>query len=432
MKVAFDLRPLQIGHQYRGIGICLQNILKHLQTKPEIIKHWDLVFYIYNNRPMPSILNGYSVPHRIIGTREILPPSGRFMPIRYLKGAYAFWRKANSIDHLPEISTMDTFVQFDFLLGVPSHPNVRSILLKYDIIPLVFEYQYLPTFKQVRARTNNIRLAINAQRHRSHYLWLLRKSLRRAGLVLAISEHTKHDLIAYLNADEKKIKTLSLAADNLMSSLTRESKDKLFWSIDWRFIPSQKRYRSSSITDKPYLLYMGGSDHRRRIQDLVFAYNILRAEGIDCALMLAGFDFQDLNTIPSEDVREALRYSSYSDDIYCLGFVSPEDKNLLYRHAIAFVYPTLYEGFGLPVLEAMQQGCPIVCYDNSSLAEVGGNAALYAKGLEEIAVVIKNLLADKKLRTQVIAAGKKQAKKFSWAKTSSRFVKLIDTPDTES
>jgi len=431
MKVAFDLRPLQIGHQYRGIGICLQNILKQVQNSPDTIKHWELVFYVYKNHELPAILDNYTVPHRIIATQEILPPHGRLKLTRYLKGMYASWRKANSINYLSEIKYMDVFVQFDFLLGVPSHSNTKSILLKYDVIPLVSEAHYLPTFKQVRARTKSIRSAIRAQRHRARYLWLLRKSLQRADLVLAISDHTKQDLVNFLNIDEHKITTLSLAADDLLSSPVEEPKDKLFSSMDWRFISGQQRYRSLSILDKPYLMYIGGVDPRRCIQDLVLAYNLLRAEGINCALILAGYDFQVLKTIPSVDARDALRHSSYSEDIYFLGFVSSEEKSLLYQNAVAFVYPTLYEGFGLPVLEAMQQGCPVVCYDNSSLREVGGTAALYAKAPEDIAIIIKSLLSDKDLRSRTISKGKEQAKKFSWQKTTSKFIKLIENLKTK-
>lgn len=431
MKVAFDLRTLQIGHQYRGIGICLQNILTQLQKNSDQIKHWELVFYLYENHQVPTILNDYNISHRIINTKEILPPHDRLKPVRYLKKLYSSWRKANSINHLPEIKHIDVFVQFDFLLGVPNHPGVKNALIKYDLIPLIFEEYYLPTFSQTWTYTRSVMAAAKGQFHRSRYFWHLRKSLQRTDLVLAISEHTKHDLVNYLNVDEQKIKPLLLAADELMSVTRNEPKDKLFWSLDWRFIPSQRRYRSLSIKDKPYILYIGGVDPRRRIQDLILSYNLLRAEGIDCAQVLAGYDLQDLETIPNEDVREALKCSSYSDNIYLLGFVTPEEKKLLYQNAVAFVYPTLYEGFGLPVLEAMQQGCPVVCYNNPSLAEVVGGAALYANVAEDIAFIIKRLLVDKNLRKQTISAGKKQAKKFSWQRTTSKFIELIESLESK-
>jgi glycosyltransferase involved in cell wall biosynthesis len=381
---------------------------------------------VYKNQPLPDILNNYSVPHRLISVQEVMPSSSPLKLIRYLKDLYVFWRKANSINYLPMVDEMDVFLQFDFLLGVPSHSGLKTVLLKYDVIPLLSESHYLPNFRQARNRTGSTKSAIKAQQHRLRYLWLLRKSLQRSDLVLAISEQTKQDLISLLNIAEGKIEILPLAADDLMSDSAPDTKSRHIRSFDWRFIPGQARYRSVSISDRPYLLYIGGVDPRRRVQDLVLAYNLMRAEGIECDLMLAGYDFQDLDTVLNNDVRQSIESSSYGDHIYLLGFISPEVKSSLYRNAAVFVYPTLYEGFGLPVLEAMQQGCPVVCYDNSSLKEVGGNAALYATEPEDIADIAKRLIIDKDFSDKTSLAGKAQAKHFSWQKTTFRFTKLVE------
>lgn len=428
MKIAFDLRPLQIGHQYRGIGICLQNILSHLQNDPKAIEQWELVFYVYEKKQMPEILDELRIPFKIITTREILPPKSRIKILRYLKGTYASWVKANSIDHLPGIDNMDVFVQSDFMLGVPSNPAVKTVVIKYDIIPVVMESYYLPTLQQALARTGSYRAAVKAQRHRFRYFWHLKKALGRAGLVLAISEHTKQDLIDYMKIDERKITVLPLAADGLALSSGQKIKSQVeFLAEDWRFLPAQRRYRCINISEKPFIFYMGGTDYRRRISDLIAAYNILRAEGTDCALLLVGYDFADLDKIPSEEVKREIELSSYSDDIFLFGFLSPEHKQLLYKKAVAFVYPTLYEGFGLPILEAMGQGCPVICYDNSSTHEVGGDAALYANEPEAITEAVTTLLNDKKLRDQIVKKAYGQAKGFTWDKTTSYFIDTINS-----
>ena len=424
MKVAFDLRPLQIGHQYRGIGICLQNILKELQNSPVAVKGWDLVFYIFENQPKPEILKNYTLPHRILTTEETKPRNSRLRIVRYLNGMYASWRKASSIDRLPEINDIDIFVQFDFLLGVPKPSNLKTVLLKYDIIPLVLEGYYLPTYRQVKNKTNSINQAIRAHRHRIRYLLLLKRALERADLVLAISEHTKLDLITYLKTNKQKIKVLHLAADNQSFSTSKVPAYRLP-SLDWRFIKGQERYRTFDLLHKPYLLYVGGVDPRRKLSDLIAAYNILKSENIDCCLVLIGYDFQNIATIPNEKAKKSIQSSSYGNDIYFLGFVSPEEKNLLYENALAFVYPTLYEGFGIPVLEAMENNCPVICYDNSSLREVGGSSALYARSVNDIVEITKDLISNKKHLENIRKAGLQQSKNFNWAKTTKLFIKNI-------
>lgn len=178
--------------------------------------------------------------------------------------------------------------------------------------------------------------------------------------------------------------------------------------------------------DAPYILYIGGADPRRRIQDLITAFNHVRAAGISCRLVLVGFDFQDIEKIPNDQVKKALRYSSYGADIYLLGFVDSQQKALLYKQAAAFVYPSLYEGFGIPVLEAMEYGCPVICYDNSSLREVGGKAALYTSGFEDTADTLKKLLAEPAFRTQVIKKGQKQAAQFTWQKTLKTLIGTVN------
>lgn len=109
------------------------------------------------------------------------------------------------------------------------------------------------------------------------------------------------------------------------------------------------------------------------------------------------------------------------------GFVADEDMPVLYSGAAVFVYPSLYEGFGLPVLEAMQCGTPVVCTDNSSLPEVGGEAACYISGhdVAETAVLLEQICFDESLRRRLSEKSIKQAQNFSWNKFINKVTKII-------
>lgn len=423
MVVAFDLRPLQSGHQFRGIGIALHNILKELLKNPQFVKNWEIIYYVYGDRPLPSAIEATTVG-RIIKIPAVKSRSSRFKLLRRLKFLIQAWSKLQMVNKLPGLDKIDVFVQFDFLLGLPKNKKAKNVLIKYDIIPLVMERHYLPSYSEVKARTNNRKTSILAGLNRRRYLYSLKISLNRSDLILAISKHTKNDLEKYMNIAASKVKVLYLAADDPPQSLTVSS--PFFETIDWRFIKSQSRLRNIKITDVPYLLYIGGADPRRRIQDLVTAFNHVRAEGIECRLILVGYDFQYLNKIPNLEVQEAIRNSSFGEDIYLSGFVDTEIKTRLYNNALAFVYPTVYEGFGLPILEAMANNCPVICYKNSSLEEVGGQAALYVNDPIGITETTIRLINEPGFRNKTVNGARKQADKFSWQKSTSMFIKLID------
>jgi glycosyltransferase involved in cell wall biosynthesis len=229
-----------------------------------------------------------------------------------------------------------------------------------------------------------------------------------------------------LQVPPNKIKTFYLAADQPeVAEVDSQVPNVRITSMDWRFIHAQRRLSDILIDDVPYLLCIGGADPRRRIQDLITAFNHVRSLGFACRLLLVGFDFQSLDKIPNDQVKEAIRNSSFGDDIYLLGFIDSIQKFYLYQKAIVFIYPTVYEGFGLPVLEAMINKCPVICYKNSSLEEVGGNAAIYVTDADGIADSILKLIEQPKYRTTLIEKGLKSVNKFTWQKTTHKFIKLV-------
>lgn len=129
-----------------------------------------------------------------------------------------------------------------------------------------------------------------------------------------------------------------------------------------------------------------------------------------------------------EEILEAPKKFNIVNRVKFLEFVSNEDLPFLYQNAECFVLPSLYEGFGLPVLEAMRYGCPCVISNISSLPEAGGDAAFYfdPSNASDIAAKIEMVLNDEKLRKEMIEKGYKQVKKFSWEKTAQETLKVLE------
>ena len=143
------------------------------------------------------------------------------------------------------------------------------------------------------------------------------------------------------------------------------------------------------------------------------ANSSLQKGSSNCKLILAG-----KNGFGFEEIKKAIKTSEYKNDIILKSYISEKEKNELYQNANAFVLPSFYEGFGLPVLEAMNHGVPVICSKASSLPEITGNAALLIdpNDLEEIAKTINKVFSDNSLREKMIKRGFENVKKFNWEK----------------
>jgi glycosyltransferase involved in cell wall biosynthesis len=129
-----------------------------------------------------------------------------------------------------------------------------------------------------------------------------------------------------------------------------------------------------------------------------------------------------------EDILKAPKKFGVEKKVKFLDFVPDEDMEEFYKHALFFILPSLYEGFGLPVLEAMKYGCPVITSNVSSLPEAGGDAAIYVdpENVDDIASKMKLLMTNEKLRKEMIKKGYKQIKKFSWEKTARETLKTLE------
>jgi glycosyltransferase involved in cell wall biosynthesis len=396
MKIGIDLRPLQMGHKFRGIGEVTKQVSNRIIQQGSKDKDVRFVFYEYDGDDPKELLNlpkdlAYDVVKLGVSPEEDTTATKGQKVKRTLKHFYG--QPINGSEK------SDVFLQFDYAFGVPT--NTKTLLIKHDLIPYIFWDKYFESawvpFKNKAMRTTLRTLFANHK-----FMHILRRSLRDAHVIMSVSANTKKDIEKYFGVDPKKSKVALLGVD-VKPAKTNDT-DKA---------PKEK------LPTKPYIMFVGAGDARRRVDDAVAAFNNLKAAGRDIQLVLVGENFKSPTDIPNTAVRNAVLGSSYKKDILTLGYVDDATKQNLYKGAIAYVYPTKYEGFGIPVLEAMLLNCPIIVYKNSSIPEVGGEHALYAKNWNDIKIQVEYLMdeseKEKKMRAE---AARKHAEQFTWDKTA--------------
>lgn len=173
-----------------------------------------------------------------------------------------------------------------------------------------------------------------------------------------------------------------------------------------------------------FILYFGTIEPRKNLVGLIRAYEILRDRYklSDYKLVIAGS-----RGWLDRKIFVAAKKSSFGPDIIFTGFVRPEDKVYLYNFSSLFVYPSFFEGFGFPPLEAMACGAPVVCSNTSSFPEIVGNAALMIDpyNFSEMAWAMNEVLTDKNLCGDLVVKGLAQAKKFDWDKCAKETLEFL-------
>ena len=230
--------------------------------------------------------------------------------------------------------------------------------------------------------------------------------LKRADLIITNSSHTTKDVLKFF--PEHKHKTYSVLLGKEKSIEPRMDQSIL------------KKYN----VDQPYILNVGTLEPRKNIPMLVEAFSRFKQRsGTSHKLVLIG-----KKGWKSEDIFKAVNESVFKDDIIWLGYIDKEELPVFYSMAEVFAYPSIYEGFGLPVIEAMAFGTPVITSNISSLPEVGGSAVLYIDpgSTSELADRLDILCADPELRNKHRSLGLSQASMFSWEKTAKSYLQLFE------
>lgn len=277
-----------------------------------------------------------------------------------------------------------------FFLSIPFTQKQRLVITVHDLTPLVFPNQFK---KGLRGKIK----------------WEIQKKLlSRADAIITDSNSSKKDIINFAKVDSSKIHVIYLAAGEEFKQIQTDLVEKM-----------KKKY---DLPEK-FVLYVGDVTWNKNLPNLIKA-----VEKTGFALVMVGKTLIDKNFDKSnpwnKDLVEVQSMISNNKKIKVLGYVSTDDLVALYNAAQVFVMPSIYEGFGLPVLEAMSCGCPVVTSKKGSLPEVAGDAAIYVNpdSIDEIAEEVGKLLKNDELRGKLSNKGLEQAKKFSWEKTARETV----------
>ena len=230
---------------------------------------------------------------------------------------------------------------------------------------------------------------------RTLYNFVIPRLARRAAKVITNSNNSRNDLLQFCN----------LSADRV---------SQVYWAVDDLFLQTSDTTPSDRKMDD-YILYVGSLEPRKNISTLLEAYEILRKQNpsIKSKLVLIGGESPLFAEVQ-------LKVKHFKEDVLFQGFVNDHTLQDFYRHARLFVYPSLYEGFGLPPLEAMASGVPVVTTLTSSIPEVVGDAALMVSpyDAQELASTMDLILGDADLRQRLVQAGREQVRKFNWQRVA--------------
>ena len=279
-------------------------------------------------------------------------------------------------------SPADIRIFFDFI--VPPRVDGRVMTTVHDLSFL----RYPETIRRV----NRQRIERDIQ-----------YSLDRSDKIITISEFSKRELIELMGVEEERIALVSPAP--ACTVIDGGAADLSRFSIQ-----------------SPYLLYVGTIEPRKNLVSLIKAFEYLKKEtGCPHQLVLAGGKGWN-----NEEIYLSAQESPYQKEIVFTGYISQAEKNALYQGASLFVFPSLYEGFGIPPLEAMGAGCPVVCSDAASLPEVVGDAAKLTSptDMKGLAQAMAEVLFDPVRREDLIARGRERRKVYTWEKSAKRLHEL--------
>ena len=242
---------------------------------------------------------------------------------------------------------------------------------------------------------------------RFYLQWSTRYAVRRAARLICVSEATRTDLIRLYGASESKLDVVYEGDVHRRRPLADQG----------------IAHRSALGVTRPYMLFLSTVQPRKNVERLIRSYtHLVQTQALALDLVLAG----QLGWL-SETIVRAARHSPAADRIHLLGYVDEDAAAALYAGALFFCYPSLHEGFGLPVLEAQSVGVPVMTSRHSSLPEVAGDAALLVdpEDEEDIAAAMLRLSQDEALRQDLVRKGHENVKRFSWPKAARETLEVL-------
>ena len=359
MRIGIDARKL---HDF-GIGTYIRNLLRQLarldqQTEFVILSRPEDVF------TLATLGDNF---------RAVPETSGNYSIAEQVRIPLALRRERVTLFHAPHYV-------------LPPLVGCQSVVTIHDCIHLMFP-QYLPNKMALAYARTSIGLAA-----------------RRATRVMTVSESSKRDILRFVDTQPEKIDVIYNAYDERFAIEPREE--------------DVARVRERYQLHDPFVLYAGNVKPHKNLERLIDAFHLVRKQGLDnLKLVLIGDEISKYTAL-----RRAVHQYQLRTHVRFLGYLPEETLAVMYRLAGVFVFPSLYEGFGLPPLEAMASGTPVVTSNVSSLPEVAGDAAVLVDPYEPRAIAdgITRVLTDETLRGDLRRKGLARAGQFSWEQSMQR------------
>lgn len=250
------------------------------------------------------------------------------------------------------------------------------------------------------------------RRSRMQLRMTVRRSARNAAQIIALSEYARTDLINTYHLRPERVSVVPLAAPAAFAPVRDDNE--------------LQRVRQTYGIERDYILSVGSIQPRKNLRRLIEAYSLLRGkqtEGKLPQLVLVG-----KNAWLYDETLRSLKDRNVDTSIILTGYVPESDLPALYSGAVCFVYPSYFEGFGLPPLEAMKCGAPVIVGNKTSLPEVVGDAALMIDPFDvnAIAAAIKRVIADSDFRAELRVKGLERAKQFDWKETARQTLEVYE------
>jgi glycosyltransferase involved in cell wall biosynthesis len=359
VRIGIDARKL---HDF-GIGTYIRNLLRQL-ARQDRETEYVLLCRGGDQTTLASLGENF---------RSVAESAGNYSIAEQVRIPLALRREGVTLFHAPHYV-------------LPPLVQCRSVVTIHDCIHLMFP-QYLPNRFALRYARASMALAS-----------------KRAARVMTVSESSKRDLVRFLNVDPEKIAVIPNAYDERFAIEPREED----------VVRVRERYQ---LHDE-FVLYAGNVKPHKNLERLIEAFDLVRKRGLDhLKLVLIGDEISKYAVL-----RRAVHRHQLHKYVRFLGYLPEETLAVMYRLAGVFVFPSLYEGFGLPPLEAMASGTPVVTSNVSSLPEVAGDAAVLVDPYDPRAIAdgICRVLTDETLRRDLRRKGVARARQFSWDESVRR------------
>lgn len=386
MNIGIDIRPL-MEHKQTGVVVYTREVLKNIlaiEFSASLKSGGENNYFLFFNsfkkvRHLPK----FNYPN--VTYCEFRYPN----KILNLAMRFLGWPKVDKLINKKYRIKLDVFWMPNWQF-ISLSKNLKKILTIHDLSPLLYPEFY------------------SRKRRLWHKLINLSKLCKTFDKLITVSENTKNDLIKTLNIPEEKIRVMN-------SGINPGSRIQDPESIKSKY----------NLPDK-FILYLGTLEPRKNIIGIIKAFERIvkyQISNIKCQLVLAG---------PRgwlyKDIYRAAKQSPAADKIKFINYVDNDDKFVLYQLAELFIFPSFYEGFGFPPLEAMSAGTPVVASLTSSLGEILGDAAFLVDpyNINEIAAAMEQILTNKELKNKLIERGKELVKQYSWEKCGEEVLEIIN------